>query len=604
MTKPADIKSLTDIEHVLARPEMYCGSVQKEIQKRWIVENGKLVEKEVEIIPAILKLFSEVIDNAVDEAIKTNFEFSNKISVNIFGNEVEVKDNGRGLPIEKDKDSNEYKAVLAFTRLRAGSNFTDENNGTIGRFGVGVSLTNIFSKMFQVDTTIVSGLHLRLCCTDSINDYNVKVNKTAGSNGTTVLYKLNFEYFKIDGYDDVHKGLMQKRIFDLAMNFPKIKFKFNGEIVRTSNFKEYVKLIGDDFITYEDGFKLAILPSEDFSQISFVNGIETLRGGNHVELIFYYATNMIRDLIKKRYKIDVKPADIRNKLLIVLSATGILNAKYDSQTKERLVNVFSELNDVIKGLPEEFLKKIVNNDAIIKPIIDTYILKEKLKEKHDVAWKSKKLLKKKIPKLIDATSDNRDECVLFLTEGDSALGQLIKVRDQNIHAGIPLRGKVMNVQNATDRKIVDNKEYQDILSAIGLHIHEESNGIRYGKVVILTDMDEDGNAITALLLNFFYEFWPELFDKGVIRKYLSPLIIATKGKETKSFYNFKDFENFNSEGWMISYYKGLGSLEEADYSKMINQPIEIIFDRDNFTEFSLDVAFGPDSSKRKVWLGE
>jgi len=554
-----------------------------------------------------LKIFSEVIDNAVDEAIKTNFEFGNKISIDIYDSTgtIEIKDNGRGLPIEWSEEHNQYKAVMAFTKLRAGSNFKESSTGTIGRFGVGVSLTNIFSSYFEVETIEASGKKLNLVCRDNISSIDVNVKeKVSAPHGTKVSYKLDFKYFGIDGYDDVHKGLIQKRIFDLAMNFPQIKFKFNGDIVRTSNFKDYVKLISDDFVIHEDGYKLALVPSEDGSQISFVNGIETLRGGSHIDLLFYYL-NPIRDLIRKRHKIEVKPSDIRNKVTMIVSLQGLPNAKYDSQTKERLVNGTGDLSGILNNIPDDFLKKFLNNEVLIKPIIDTYLIREKLKEKQEIQYKNKKLIKKKIAKLRDATGEDRQLCALFLTEGDSASSQFITVRDQKIHACMPLRGKVMNVSNATDKEVIDNKEYADILGATGLHLHKPAEEIQYGKIVILTDMDEDGSSITALLINFFHKYWPELFDAGIIRKYLSPLIIATKkGEEPKRFYSLTDFAKFNASGWKVDYYKGLGSLSEEEYRKMINEPMEVVFTKDAAAEISLDVAFGSSSDKRKEWLGE
>lgn len=607
MTKPSNIKILNDIEHVLARPEMYVGSVQKEKQRRWIFEENKLIEKEVEIIPALLKLFDEVVSNSVDEAIKTNFKFGNKISIYVNPEGViSIYDNGRGLPIEWNEEFQQYLSALAFIKLRAGSNFTDTSDGTIGKFGVGVSLTNIFSSDFKVDTVDGSGKRMVMNCQDHINDVKVKIQENCKQpSGTSISYKIDFKYFGIENYEDVHRGLIQKRVFDLAMNFPEIKFKFNGVTVRSSIFKDYVKLVGNDFVIHEDGYKLAILPSEDFSQISFVNGIETLRGGNHIEIILWRLTTNLRELIKKKYKIEVKPADIKSKLNVILSIKNFPNAKYDSQTKERLVNTTAELTDALNNIPTDFYKKLLYNEAIINPIIDTYLIKEKLKEKEEVRAKNKKLQKVKIAKLVDATSNEREKCILFLTEGDSASSTFITIRDQKYHACMPLRGKVINVMNATDKDIVSNKEYADILAATGLHLHKKSDILQYGKIVILTDMDEDGSSITALLINFFYKYWPELFENGIIRKYLSPLIIAKKkGESEKRFYSLSEFSEFNASGWNIEYYKGLGSLNENEYSKMINNPVEYVFTKDDASIISLDIAFGPSAEKRKTWLGE
>jgi DNA gyrase/topoisomerase IV subunit B len=589
--KPDNIEVLIPREAVLKRPEMYIGTVQKEMQKRWIMDDeNTLVEKEVEIIPGILKLFDEVISNSVDEAIKTQFKFSNRISVFFRDdNSIEIWDNGRGLSMEMDETYHEYKAVLAFTKLHAGSNFNDtKREGTIGKFGVGVSLTNIFSKKFIVSSVNTEKKSMTLVCSDNMKEIKSKISDSKAPSGTSVRYLLDFEYFGITKYDKIHLGLIKKRVFDLAMNFPGISFFLDGKKVKTSLFKDYVKLINRESVIYEDGYKLAVLPSEDFSQISFVNGIETLRGGNHIDIIMSSIAEPLRNLIKKRYKIEVKPADIRNKVLLILSIKDVPNAKFDSQTKERLVNTYKELVGSISNLSEKFFWNILNKKEIIDPIIETYLIKEKVKERLDVKYQSKQILKKKIPKLIDATSDNRNDCTLFLTEGDSALGQLIIVRERKIHGGLPLRGKVMNALNVTDAKLIKNKEYQDIMKATGLALHEKAENLRYGKIVILTDMDEDGNSITALLINFFYKYWPELFRNGIVRRYMSPLVIAKKGNSIKRFYTLEEFSFFDKE----------------EYSKMINEPIEYIFSEDDFCKESLDIAFGSDSGKRKIWLGK
>jgi len=607
--KPSDIKILDDKSHVLCRPEMYIGGVSKEKQKRWIIQNNEIIEKEIEIIPAIVKLFDEVISNSVDEAIKTNFEFANKIIVDVdeFGY-IHVEDNGRGLTSEKDIDSGEYKAVLAFTRLRAGSNFGDKDEGTIGRFGVGVSLTNFLSKKFYVSSINTDKSSMSLDCKDNNNEYSVKFRKLHSSecHGTTVSYKLDFDYFHIDGYSLDIIGLIKKRVFDLSMIFPEIRFKFNKKRVTTSHFKDYVCMINkNDYVIHEDGYKLAVLPADDFSHISFINGIDTMRGGTHVDYISNLVVSELRTRIEKKYKISVKPSDIKSKLLIVVSIRGMSGAKYDSQTKERYLGSNSDVANVANNLQERFFSKLMSTEAIINPIVDTYLIKKQLQEQQHVDAASKQILKKKITKLIEANGRDREKCILFLTEGDSALGQLFTIRNAEIHAGLPLRGKVMNVTDVSEKDMLKNVEFQDIMNAIGLSVNKKVNSLRYGKIVLLQDADPDGHCITGLLLNFFYKYWPELFEMKMISKYLSPIVIATKGKEVKRFYNIADIDaNLTKKGYTMVYNKGLGSLSSGEYSYMINNPVEYVFNVDDFSKQMLDVVFGGDVSKRKEWLSK
>jgi DNA topoisomerase-2 len=307
----------------------------------------------------------------------------------------------------------------------------------------------------------------------------------------------------------------------------------------------------------------------------------------------------------KKHKIVVKPADIYGKICVILSIRGVQSAKYDSQTKERFMTPAGEISDMFKDIPEDFYKRIMANEKIIAPIVETYLIKQKLQEKLDVNRVAKNALKRKITKLIDANSTkHRDQCILFLTEGDSALGQLIKVRDQEKHAGLPLRGKVLNVTGCTDKEVVGNREIQDMMKAIGIMVKEpvDKSRLRFGKIVLLQDADPDGNCISGLLLNFFHKFWPEMFEMGLIIKYLSPIVIATRGKEIKRFYKVEDMKGFDTTGWTLAYNKGLGSLSEAEYSRMINEPVAYTFTVDDLGIEMLDVVFGPDVSKRKKWL--
>jgi len=604
--KPAEIKLLSEIEHVLQRPDMYVGSVLPVTAMRWVAEENKLVKKEITYIPAILKLFDEVISNSLDEGLKTGFKFSNKIMIYADKHEITISDNGRGLPTDFSENGNIRKATLAFTKLRAGSNFGNKGEISIGRFGVGVSLTNIFSLFFDVYTQNTDGGWLHLSCEDHNKRYEEKYKDKPGSPaGTKITYRLDFNYFNMKEYDDDHLGLLHKRIIDLAMIFPEVEFKWNGIKVRSSRFKDYCKMIDEDFVMFEDdNIKVAVFKSDDHDHISFVNGIETSRGGTHVEIVSNSISYKLREIINKKKKIDVKPSDIKNGLLFVISARNVSGIKFDSQTKERIINTIPELSPIFNNIPDEFIKVLFNNEEILKPIIDVYLIKEELKNRQEVKIKQKKILKKKIPKLLESISDERDKCSLFLAEGESAIGRFRQVRNIYYHAGLPLKGKVLNTIQATDKEVINNAELQDIMKAVGLDIHEKAEDIRYGQIIILTDADVDGNSISSLLLIFFHKYWPELFDRGVIRKYLSPIIIATKGKEVKRYYSLDAFREDREriKDWNIKYYKGLGRLDESEYSKMINEPIQYVFTRNDATPESINIVFGSDANLRKEWL--
>ena len=183
---------------------------------------------------------------------------------------------------------------------------------------------------------------------------------------------------------------------------------------------------------------------------------------------------------------------------------------------------------------------------------------------------------------------------------------MIQVRNNKIHAGLPLRGKVLNVYSVTEKTVLSNSELQDIMGATGLMLGQEPINLRYGKIVLLQDADPDGDSITGLLLNFFYKYWPQLFDMGIIKKYLSPIIIAKNGKDIKRFYDIRQYNEVRDQysKYNISYNKGLGSLSTEEYSMMINNPVEYTFRVGDVCENSLKVVFGPDARLRKGWLEE
>jgi DNA gyrase/topoisomerase IV subunit B len=551
-------------------------------------------------------LFSEVIDNSIDEGLKTNFKFSNKISITINDKEITITDNGRGLNCDWDETHSQYKSVLAFTKLRAGSNF-DKTGNTIGRFGVGVSLTNILSKEFSVISTNTNNEKIVLNCKNNASEIDVKKSTCKSAiKGTSIRYILDFDYFKIEKYTEEIISLIHKRILDLAMIFPQIEFKWNGKKVYTNNFREYVKRIGEDFIIHEDeNSQFAILPSpsDTSSNISFAKGIETVRGGSHVEYILTNLYYVLRPMLQKKYKINITPSDVRSKFLIIINCKNLPELNFDSQMKEKLT-ITNSLAKYI-SIPKNFYSKILLNKTMIDPLIELYMLKKELENKQIVENKQKTLKKKKIPKLIEASSKDRSKCTLFLTEGDSALGQLIGVRDREHHAGLPLRGKVLNVFDCNHKEVLSNVELQDIMACVGLSLsNKKVDGLRYGKIVLLQDADPDGNCISGLLLNFFYKFWPELFEKKMIVKYLSPIIVAKKKKEIKKYFSFEEFEKDRDKlnGWELSYKKGLGSLDEKEYSEMINQPVEYVFTTTDVCSESLNVVFGNSTDKRKEWL--
>jgi len=598
--KEEKIVHLSDIEHVLKRATMWIGSTKKNIVEEYTLEKDSFVKKEFEYVPGFVTAFKEIVSNSLDENLKTKGQFANVIKIDIAKDNISVRDNGRGISSEIVEGLNVPASVAVFTNLKTGSNFSDDST-SIGQNGVGASLTQIFSTKFYVET-INNGKITKLTCRD--NGYDIKYDiKNKEGNGTFVQYWPDFQRFSMTEIDEVHKNYLTKTIIDYSICFPEISFYVNGKKLNNS-FKKYCELYSNNFETFSyENLDISIYPGE-YEQVSFVNGLNTKRGGNHVELIVNKISYSLRELIGKKYK-EIKPLDIKNKTCYIINFRNFTAPRFDSQTKENLINTTKEVQDLINDIDFNVIaKKLYKNDEMMFPIIETFKIKEELKKRKELKSKEAKASKKKIAKLIDANTPNRKDTLLFLAEGNSALSTFIEVRNPN-EGGYPLRGKVISPQDTPLSKLMQNAEIIDILAALNLKLSDSSiDDMNFGKVVIMADADEDGNSIACTLINLFYTFWPEMVRQGKLLKAISPIVITKNPntKEVKEFFSLNDYKNDPDFEILevTSHLKGLGSLSKVQYRNMLSTLIEIT--EDDLSRETLDMAFGKDSQPRKEWL--
>ena len=281
------IKKLTEREHIIQRPTMYIGAVDLTKSNEYILnENDKIEYKEIAYVPGLIKIINEIIDNCVDVAIKTDFKFSNEISIKIDANEVSVQDNGTGIPVKKNTDGH-YLPELCWNHARAGSNFDDDKNRTqIGMNGVGSYATACFSKEF-VGLTDDGENRYKIVIKDNASSFTEKLMPSK-QKGTTVTFIPDLEKFGLKQIDDIHINVIKQRLINLSLTFPKITFKFNSKKININSFKKYVSLFNETFELYEtEDYKFAILPNEsdDFKQFSYVNGLKIPDGGSHIDYL-------------------------------------------------------------------------------------------------------------------------------------------------------------------------------------------------------------------------------------------------------------------------------------------------------------------------------
>jgi DNA topoisomerase-2 len=399
--------------------------------------------------------------------------------------------------------------------------------------------------------------------------------------------------------------MLRKRLVDIAACNSNLKITFNKEKIRFKNFKEYADLyVTDSIYERSDNWEIIVAPSTNgFQAISYVNSVETKDGGTHVYSIHSQLVDKLRVMIKKKHKVEIKPAEIRNHMTLFINCT-IVNPAFSSQTKEKLITEPKDFGS-IHEVSDRFAKQVFGSE-IISSILD-WIEKKNQAEERAQLRKLNKNLTPKVLKLIDAKSKlDRENCSLGIFEGESAISAVRQFRDAQTFGAFPLKGKFINVSELKNVDIVKSEEAVNLMGSIGLKLGEEPSELRYGKVLIYTDADPDGDAIAALLFNFFNRFWPELFRQGKIYKVLTPLVVAKKGKKTEYFYSNEDYRNWESQNevksWDIEYKKGLASLIDDEYEEIIKNPRLVQITEDDLAKESLKTWFGGDPSGRKIKL--
>ena len=581
MNAKRDFKVLTDIQHVLLRPGMYIGAVSRTKREQWIFDKveGKFKFQEVEVVPALLKCASELVDNSIDVAIDTDFKAATKIKVNVDDKSIEVIDDGIGIPCVSpkgidSKDPEQTCACIAWTTLKSGTSFGDDRK-KIGTNGVGSSCVNVFSKLF-IGESDDGKFRQKIECSDNLSNIKAgKVKKSSGKSGVRVYCEPDLKRFGIDKIDELHKNLIFQRLVSLSICYPKIRFFFNGEKVNVKD-KAFAAMFSDNaMLMSSDNTTVVVFPNEydEFKQFSCVNGVDTVRGGIHVDHVTYELSTRIRDKLVKKFK-SIRPGDIKNKLGVAVLLTDFNDPQFDSQTKESLSNTSTEIAKHIgDGIDfDDFAKKILKNDAIIGPIVETFKIKEELKARSEL--KKIKKVKVRSDKYLSPVDGQK---YLFLCEGASAQASLAGCLGRKGFGYYACRGLPINAVSGSIQKIAANQEFKDVMNLLELDITKDAKEktIAFDRVVIACDQDLDGTHLSSMLVGWFKRFAPNLFNEGKICKLQTPLVIVKDSKDNikEYFYTldeFKEWEKKNPNTKLnIIYQKGLGSMERGDIDWLI-----------------------------------
>lgn len=597
-------RKLSDIEHVLLRPGMYVGSTKSREEEIYVLgDEGKFEKRRLTYNPAFLKIFDEIVSNAVDEHRRNPKLNEVNVVIDSVKNTICVRDNG-GIPVVKHAEHDEWIPELIFSNLKAGSNFNDDEERLVaGTNGVGSTLTNIFSKVFRIETADKKNVFVQTF-SNNMRDRSEAVVRKSREGFTEIFFEPDLNRFSMTGIDSDHTQIMRKRCIDLAACNQLLKITFNGELFQFPTFKDYCKLYSDNVIYEEEGrWKVGVLPSDgSFTQVSFVNAVETKDGGTHVDHVAAGVIEWIRERVRKKHKLELKPSELRNHFFFLVQA-DVVNPAFSSQTKEKLITEPREFGSKFE-MSDKTLKSILASE-VVQRILDWAQQKALADERKQLRELNKNLAKGKVLKLIDAKARvMRNSCTLALFEGDSASSAFRKYRNPDSQGAFPLRGKFVNVTEMPATKVIQNQEVKDLLAAIGLRLGEEPKDLRYGKILIYSDADPDGDSIAGLLINFFGRYWPEMFAQDRICRVMTPLVVVKKKDEKQWFYTSAEFEVWQSKQkditkWDIAYKKGLAALEDDEYREIIQNPNMFSIQFGNDYKDTLDAWFGSDPMPRK-----
>ena len=611
-----DISVLKGLEPVRRRPAMYIGGVDS---------NG------------LHHLVWEILDNSVDEAIN-NYASIIEVSLDKDLRGIEVSDNGRGVPVDIHPETKKPALETILTTLHSGAKFDQENYfHSGGLHGVGSSVVNALSVEL-VATVRRDGHEYRQSFRRGKPTGAMKKVGAARGTGTTIYFKPDPEIFEKIAFDPerlrevleskayLHKGL--KIIFRDGSSGQTHSYKYEEGI------REYLRKIvsqrgkapTQDFVFYferteEPRIEVALTWTEETAEYlrSYANGIHTSSGGTHELGLKGAVVRAVRNYMESHEMqpkgVTVAAEDIREGLTAILSIY-LLKPQFQGQTKERLNN--PEMTAVVTNSVGSALELYFNsNPSIAGAIVARAVLAARARAASraavaEVTRKSAVSHRLNLPgKLADCESTRPEESELFIVEGDSAGGSAKQGRDRTTQAILPLRGKVLNTEQAGLSKVLSNKELADIVSALGCGMGKDFSveKLRYHKIIVLTDADSDGHHIATLLLTFFYRYLTPLIRQGYIYLGMPPLFRIDRGKETIWAWDDAEKEKIvaesNGKGKAddITRFKGLGEMSPTQLRETTMDPetrtlLKVIIADELETDRVVNDLMGKDASAR------
>ncbi|KAK0391100.1 hypothetical protein NLU13_0602 [Sarocladium strictum] len=643
-------QKLSQIEHIIKRPDTYIGSVERTEQQMWVFnkETSLMEYRTVNFVPGLYKIFDEILVNAADNKQRDASMTQMKINIDRAEGVISVENNGQGIPVVIHEQEKIYIPELIFGHLLAGSNFDDDEKKTVGgRNGYGAKLCNVFSTEFTLECQDSEhGKRYKQTWTDNMQKMGkAKITSSKTSDFTRVTFKPDFNRFGMpEGIDDDLEALLYRRVYDMAGTVRGIKVHLNGEHIKLKDFKSYCDLYaksiakersleegGEPTCTveidkdkghprWEVGFAVS---DGTFQQVSFVNSIATTSGGTHVNYIADQITgSLLKQLNKRKKGHTLKQNQLKNHIFIFVNCL-ISNPAFTSQTKEQMTTKPSAFGSKC-NLGEDFLKKIGKSEAIQNILEAADRKADKLMAKSDGSKRSRVSNAKLVEANLAGTRRGH-ECTLILTEGDSAKGLAVSGRamlDPDRIGVFPLRGKMLNVRDASIDQITKNSEIQNIKQFLGLkhkQVYTDTKSLRYGHLMIMADQDHDGSHIKGLLINFLQVQYPSLLQiDDFFQEFITPIVKVWQGNpkeptKSKFFFTQPEYEDWKDghagqlSKWESKYLKGLGTSTADDAKSYFSKLDEHLknFETMKPEEADMfDLVFSKKKADaRKEWLG-
>ena len=639
----------TDKEHILDNPDTYIGSVETVDSSMWIYDeaNGKIALKNIEYVPGLYKLFDEGIVNCRDHVVRMinspvlDKRLVSNISVTVGEDGTIVMENdGNGIDVAKHPEYNIWIPEMIFGHLRTSTNYDKTEKRIVGgKNGFGFKLVLIWSTYGKIETLDHRrGLLYVQEFTDNLDTICPPViTKTKSLKPyTRITFKPDYSRFGMpNGITSDMFALLKKRTFDIAAvtdhSAKKVKVHYNDSPAPVKNFQQYIDMyigsksggVGNGARVHESQgerweYAVALSPTDEFTSVSFVNGICTFKGGKHVEYIIGQITRKLVVYIEKKKKISVNQNSIKEQLMLFVRC-DIENPAFDSQTKDFMNTPSSKFGSTCT-VSDSFIEKVAKMG-----VMDVACSLMEAKQNKAVAKKtdgSKTKSIRGIPNLIDANwsgTNKSKDCVLILCEGLSALSGIVSglsSDDRNTIGIYPLKGKLLNVRGEAITKVAENKEITELKKILGLENDKEyatmddvSSNLRYSKIMILCDQDTDGSHIKGLCINLFHSEWASLIRiPGFLSFMNTPILRAKKGSQVKVFYNEGEYQSWKDEtdtsGWTIKYFKGLGTSTSSEFKEYFanKKVVDFVYNGPESDDVIDKIFNKKRANDRKTWL--